>query len=63
MIIATTPNELCAELHNPMPVVLGPKPILLRGKVVRSEGVTGTLPGIDYNQLISDATIIFDQVA
>ena len=24
-IITTTPNELCAELHNRMPVVLGPK--------------------------------------
>ena len=24
-IITTTPNELCAELHNRMPVVLGPQ--------------------------------------
>jgi putative SOS response-associated peptidase YedK len=24
-IITTTPNELCAELHNRMPVVLGPE--------------------------------------
>jgi putative SOS response-associated peptidase YedK len=24
-IITTTPNELCAELYNRMPVVLGPK--------------------------------------
>jgi putative SOS response-associated peptidase YedK len=23
-IITTTPNEICAELHNRMPVVLGP---------------------------------------
>jgi putative SOS response-associated peptidase YedK len=23
-IVTTTPNELCAELHNRMPVVLGP---------------------------------------
>jgi len=23
-IITTTPNELCAELHNRMPVVVGP---------------------------------------
>ena len=24
-IITTTPNDLCAELHNRMPVVLGPE--------------------------------------
>ena len=24
-IVTTTPNELCAELHNRMPVVLGPE--------------------------------------
>ena len=24
-IITTTPNELCAELHNRMPVILGPE--------------------------------------
>jgi putative SOS response-associated peptidase YedK len=24
-IVATTPNALCAELHNRMPVVLGPE--------------------------------------
>jgi putative SOS response-associated peptidase YedK len=24
-IVTTTPNELCAELHNRMPVVLGPQ--------------------------------------
>ena len=24
VIVTTTPNELCAELHNRMPVVLGP---------------------------------------
>jgi len=23
--VTTRPNELCAELHNPMPVVLGPE--------------------------------------
>jgi putative SOS response-associated peptidase YedK len=24
-VVTTTPNELCAELHNRMPVVLGPE--------------------------------------
>ena len=35
-IVTTTPNELCAELHNRMPVVLGPEawPIWLGEKQV-----------------------------
>jgi hypothetical protein len=42
-IVTTTPNELCAELHNRMPVVLGPERWLgmARGRACRCAATQG----------------------
>jgi len=54
-IVTTTPNELCAELHNQMPVVLGPEtwPAWLGEEPADARELKSLLPPYPPERMIS----------
>ena|SRR5215472_2667077 len=54
-IVTTTPNELCAELHNRMPVVLGPEtwPAWLGEEPADARELKSLLPPYPPERMIS----------